>query len=248
MSFRKWLKIGLPALEKRRFRQEPLEKQFESIVTDYLQPGHLVLDAGCGITTYANVRGKCRLLVGVDADTGVTRNRWIDALVHADLSHLPFPDNTFEVVISWTVLEHIEDPQACFRELARVCKSGGLMVHSTPNMLHYANFFIRFTPYWFHKWFIRHILGQNDFPYPARYKINTPHRLRKLMSETGFKPREFRLIDPGPIYLSWFSPAYALGLVYHRLVNRFKFLSYFRGFMIGVSIRQPEPKMSNDHG
>ncbi len=116
------------------------------------------------------------------------------------------------------------------------------MVHTTPNLWHYANFIIRATPYRFHKWFIHRIMGENDFPYPTRYKINTPQRLTALMRQNGFRPLEIRMVDTGPVYLGWLTPAYAIGLVYHRLVNYFHFLAQFRGFMIGVSERQDAEK------
>jgi ubiquinone/menaquinone biosynthesis C-methylase UbiE len=238
----------MPALEKMRCRQEPISKQFDSIVQRYLRPGDLVLDAGCGITTYAHARGKCRMVVGVDADPRINRNKNVDAIIHGDIYRLPFPDNTFDVVTSWMVLEHINDPDACFREFSRVCKPGGLMVHTTPNMLHYANFIIKSTTFKFHQWFIHSVIGANDIPYPTSYKINTPRRLKNIMHRSGFQPLEIRLIDMGPVYLSWLSPAYAVGLVYHRLVNSFKFLSSFRSFMIGVSVRQPVDRMDNSHG
>ncbi len=237
MIIRKFMKWGIPTLEKHRYRQEPLESQFENIILTYLQPDHRVLDAGCGITTYARIKGKCQTIVGVDADTTVNRNNVVDVIIHADLNHLPFPDNTFDIVMSWTVLEHINDPQACFNELARVCKPGGLMIHTTPNMLHYANFIIRSTPYRFHKWFIHSVMGENDFPYPTKYKINTPRRMREVMLKSGFVPLEIRLVDTGPVYLGWLAPAYALGLLYHRIVNYFDFLSPWRSFIIGVSRR-----------
>lgn len=247
MSIRKVMKKGVPTLEKWRHRQEPLEKQFESIILDYLRPNHLVLDAGCGITTYAEIKGKCRMVVGVDADPRVTRNRHIDAIIHGDLNQLPFPDSTFDVVMSWTVLEHISDPQACFNELARICKPGGLMVHTTPNALHYANFIIKSTPFKFHEWFIHKVMGEKDTPYPTLYKVNTPQRLRKIMRDHGFQPREIRMIDTGPVYLGWLSPAYAIGLLYHHIVSHFRFLASFRAFMIGVFIRQSSDEVEVNH-
>jgi predicted SAM-dependent methyltransferase len=59
---------------------------------------------------------------------------------------LPFGDNSFDAVFSLAVLEHVKDPFACAREIARVLKlSGGLMccvpflqpVHGYPS--HYYN-------------------------------------------------------------------------------------------------------------
>ncbi len=248
MLIRKILKLGIPALEKLRYRQEPLERQFESIILRHLRPDHIVLDAGCGIYTYAHIKGKCRMVIGVDADKSINRNNMANAIIHADLNHLPFPDNTFDIVMSWTVLEHIEDPQICFREISRVCKPGGLTVHTTPNMLHYANLFIKATPYSFHKWFIHKVIGANDFPYPTLYKINTPKRLEKIVRMNGFTPVETRLIDMGPIYLNWLTPAYAIVLIYHHIVNYFSFLSCLRGFIIGVSLRQSTNETGDKYG
>jgi 2-polyprenyl-3-methyl-5-hydroxy-6-metoxy-1,4-benzoquinol methylase len=248
ISLRKLLKYGIPALEKLRYRQEPITRQFETIIDNYIRPNHLVLDVGCGITTYGKAKGKCQMVIGIDADREIVRNRHVDGIVHADMTCLPFPDNTFDIVTSWTVLEHLDKPQACFDELARVCKPGGLMAHATPNTLHYANFITRTTPYRFHKWFIRQVMGKNDFPYPTRYKINTPGKLRNITANSGFRLQEIRFIDAGPLYLDWLSLAYAIGLVYHHIVSYFKFLSFLRSFMIVVSIRQTSDYAGNGHG
>ncbi|MBI9050497.1 MAG: class I SAM-dependent methyltransferase [Anaerolineaceae bacterium] len=41
---------------------------------------------------------------------------------------LPFPDNTFDVLWTHAVLEHIHDPQSGLEEIRRVLKSGGLLL------------------------------------------------------------------------------------------------------------------------
>ena len=48
-------------------------------------------------------------------------------LVHGDASHLPYPDNTFDRVLSSFVVHHIPDSQkpAAMREVFRVLKPGG---------------------------------------------------------------------------------------------------------------------------
>jgi len=49
-----------------------------------------------------------------------------------DLCRLNLPDNSFEVVVSDQVLEHIEgDPQCAADETYRVLKPGGIAVHTT---------------------------------------------------------------------------------------------------------------------
>lgn len=46
---------------------------------------------------------------------------------------LDFPDNTFDCVITFQVIEHIQDDDAFVREIARVLKPGGQLVVTTPN-------------------------------------------------------------------------------------------------------------------
>jgi SAM-dependent methyltransferase len=56
--------------------------------------------------------------------------------VPADFSgRLPFPDETFDVVVCMEVIEHIPDQMTLWREIARVTKRGGRALVTTPNVL-----------------------------------------------------------------------------------------------------------------
>jgi SAM-dependent methyltransferase len=45
----------------------------------------------------------------------------------------PFAENSFDVVITFQVIEHIEDDESFLREIHRVMKPGGLAIITTPN-------------------------------------------------------------------------------------------------------------------
>lgn len=47
-----------------------------------------------------------------------------------DASHLPFPDDAFDLVMAIEVFEHLPDPPAAMAELARVCS--GSLIASVP--------------------------------------------------------------------------------------------------------------------
>ena len=52
---------------------------------------------------------------------------------------LPYPDRTFDAAVSIEVVEHVEDQFAFLRELARIVKSDGWVVVTTPNVLSLAS-------------------------------------------------------------------------------------------------------------
>lgn len=53
--------------------------------------------------------------------------------VAADAQALPFPDSTFDGVVSVNLLEHLPDPATFVREAARVLTPGGRFLAVTPN-------------------------------------------------------------------------------------------------------------------
>jgi len=52
--------------------------------------------------------------------------------IHFDLHHIPLEDNRFDVVFCNHVMEHVDDPLQCMRELYRVMKSSGWAIMQVP--------------------------------------------------------------------------------------------------------------------
>jgi SAM-dependent methyltransferase len=101
--------------------------------------GASVLDAGCGVGYgTAHLAQVAERVVGVDvSDDAVSYARThyagptVEFLV-ADVLELPFAGDSFGVVCSFEIVEHVADAERFVAELARVLKPGGWLVLSTP--------------------------------------------------------------------------------------------------------------------
>lgn len=102
-----------------------------------------LLDAGCGDGRYFGTLASAPPghVVATDISERILATAAATArrdglgveLVRANMERLPFPDGDFDVVFSSQVIEHLLDPAAGARELARVLRPGGRLVLSTDN-------------------------------------------------------------------------------------------------------------------
>jgi ubiquinone/menaquinone biosynthesis C-methylase UbiE len=67
-------------------------------------------------------------------ETHLAQNSLLDNAAVADAMHLPFSDDSFDLITANMVLEHLEDPDSVFAEVARVLAPGGHFAFVTPNV------------------------------------------------------------------------------------------------------------------
>jgi SAM-dependent methyltransferase len=156
-----------------------------------LSPGCVALDAGCGRTTRLRFyRDRIERLVGVDADVAAgSENPYVDEFVPADLDErLPFGDDTFDLVYSNFVVEHLARPSATFAEWRRVLRPAGSLVLVTTNR---ASPFLAVgdrLPGGVRISIKRRGAGAAEQDvYPTRYLANTPTLLRGVAGSAGFE-------------------------------------------------------------
>lgn len=102
-----------------------------------------VLEAGCGEGYGADlIAGVARRVVAVDYDQSAVahvRSRYPRVeVLHANLTELPLPDASVDVVVNFQVIEHLWDQGQFIRECARVLRPAGLLMVSTPNRITFS--------------------------------------------------------------------------------------------------------------
>ncbi len=131
-------------VEIRAFSHQSTNDKVFEIIESRLAPGVRLLDLGAGEGFFSKATGD--YLTGkwnIDPSAVVSacdvapenfRYRSVTCDPIPSDGRLPYEDNSFDVVCSLEVVEHVEDHFAFCREIVRVLRPGGLAVLSTPNV------------------------------------------------------------------------------------------------------------------
>jgi ubiquinone/menaquinone biosynthesis C-methylase UbiE len=103
-----------------------------------------VLDVACGEGYGANLLAETAASIdGVDNSTEIikrAKDKYKKQNLQfsvADVSRLPFPENQFDVVVSFETLEHVQDHDKMLGEIKRVLHQDGILIISTPDKRFY---------------------------------------------------------------------------------------------------------------
>ncbi|MCW5850744.1 MAG: class I SAM-dependent methyltransferase [Anaerolineae bacterium] len=100
--------------------------------------GARVLVDGCGVGMYIRrLRHFTPYVYGMDIefDRVAEGAHDLPGLAVAPAEALPYPDNSFDTVLSHEVLEHVADDRQSVAEIARVLRPGGRLIVFVPNRL-----------------------------------------------------------------------------------------------------------------
>ncbi len=180
-GWRKELRIGK---EERGNLQTNLEFLAEA---DLLKPGDKVLEIGCGIGSVVfELSQKGYEVTGTDISgeaIAYGQKKYGDIHLEVQAAEtLPYEDESFDVVLSFDLFEHIARIDRHVSEVGRVLRPGGYYLFQTPNR--YSN--IIYETLW-----TRSLQWRRYHP-----SLHSPGQLKRRLAKHGF---ETRFIKMNPI-------------------------------------------------
>lgn len=181
-------------------RSEPQLREYRAIYERILRdrPAR-ILDWGCGHGHAADAlqRGGLDVValeyVEGSAEGARERLRYfpaIEAVVTPEPVRLPFPDASFDAVLSLGVLEHVPSPEGSLREIRRVLRpTGALYLYKLPNRYSYLER-------------IAKMLGLSYHGERENDTLWTVRSTREALERHGFRVREVRRVNMLPLTLA----------------------------------------------
>jgi SAM-dependent methyltransferase len=212
-------------------------KVVDPIFDRNVRPGNVVVDLGCGSgTTVKKLAERGAIALGIDVSSGgfvkyrdltvvhgpltEVPNEPGGYLIEGDITRLPLPDETADLVTSRWVFEHLEDPGTVIAEIRRILKPGGLAVIIVPNLRHPGIFLSSLLPLRIKQALLRSSSGiAEDLVMPTYYRANTPGALARLFGN-GFEAIDLvHVQDPSYWLFSklFFRSAVRIGRITRRL-------------------------------
>jgi len=128
----------------------------------------------------------------------------VHAKILGDIQRYTLPACEYDLIICWNVLEHLQHPELALRNFANSVKTDGIIVLALPNVCSVVGLITKLTPYRFHIWAKRLILGdrrqgrqaRQHFPTHLSFSIS-PNAIERYAKVNGLRAEYSSVYDPG---------------------------------------------------
>ena len=161
-----------------------LSEIYLKLLRDNTQEKGKILDVGCGVGTYIVALSKInRIGFGIDplfetsllkAQQKAKDDNVNVSLIQSVSENLPFEDETFDVVLHLSTLQHVNNQDKTLSEIKRVLKDNGFLLVSVPTNRNISTLFMR---------------SKKPEYVTKPFDIG---ELKKIMTEMGFKTLKIR--------------------------------------------------------
>ena len=214
---------------------------FEKEVLRKLRPSGALLDVGCGreAPVLRKFQGSAARLVGIDVVKFTDSIPGIE-LLQGDLCSTGLPDESIDVVMARSVMEHVVAPDDAYSEMARVLKPGGSFIFLTANLWDYASLIARIVPNRFHPWIVRQTEGRDEQDvFPTAYKSNTRRQIQRHATRAGLAIERFEYLTQYPNYFMFNGFLFLLGAGYERFIATIPGFQMLQGWILATLTRPP---------
>jgi 2-polyprenyl-3-methyl-5-hydroxy-6-metoxy-1,4-benzoquinol methylase len=194
-------------------RSYTLIKKLQLVMFHSVKQG-TILDFGCGTGAFLSVCKKNRWNVfGIEPDPGARRiAKEANEISSASSIHefdSRFPEERFDAISMWHVLEHIHDLEAFFSFINQRLNSKGAVIVAVPNCSSYDA--KKYKEFW------------AAYDVPRHLYHFTPKDIKTLFEKRGYKQVELRPMIFDAFYVSMLSEKYKKGKI-----------SYLSAFFTGL--------------
>jgi SAM-dependent methyltransferase len=201
------------------------EGPLRGLLADALEPGARILDVGSGVepTIHPDERPEGTHYVGLDvsqAELDAAPAGSYDESMVADLTTFdPALEESFDVIVSFQVLEHVKPLDVAIENMRRYLKPGGTMVHKFSGGRSLFARLHRMVPFRLAVWIettLRSREAESMFPtHYDRCNYTDLERMTASFSKVTIVPQY-----TGAMYLKFLRPLQALYLAYEERIAR----------------------------
>ena len=201
---------------------------YEKTVAEYLnlKRDQIILDVGggkyCPFAKHKDPKKNVTIIAFDLSEEQVRENHDVDEKLIANImQHLPFKDHGVDLVVSRSVLEHVEDLEAFVVESKRVLKSNGYCVHVFSSK--FAPFAVvnQLLPRSLSKKLLLYVRpeARGIAGFPAYYNKCFYSSVKALFQKHGYEIVEIQLNYFQKAYFSFFVPLFLIMALYEMLLQ-----------------------------